>query len=483
MAPQLRHATAARVALAASAEHAASACAGDAARALGERGLPVEAVELDAAPEISARVIAFAPEAPPTPRLAARVARVCERAALAGRPVVMLAAHPQARAEQELETVCALAYLRAHGAIVCTDPDTWLESVALIAGFGIPSGSQVAIVAPPGTWLAASAAALAREAHGPSTRPPALASDTAKLGSTHIALVAREALTKSVPERVGNAMIIPVVGRAELIGDERRPVLVGLRAALGAATAVGRFAERLATGLGPAEPESPELAAIEPDHERFDRQLSNLGRRAGDHETKVLLASYGVDVTRQAVATTPSAATRIAKKAGYPVDVKPWGPDLPGEPDGCPVERGLTTAAEVRRAFASVAREAELADGTPVIVREAPPRGRDVSVRIARIGPLGWMTVVEAAGAPGPAAGPAPLRRADAMELARVVEATRADDPEPDRAALADALVRASYLVIDRADVIESLDLFRVLVFAKGNGAVVADAHAELCAR
>jgi acetyltransferase len=275
-------------------------------------------------------------------------------------------------------------------------------------------------------------------------------------------------------------MIVPVVGRAELLGEDRRTMLVGLRAALGAATAAGRFAERVAAGLGPADRDSPDLAAIEPDRERFDRQIANLGQRAGDHETKVLLASYGIEVTRQAVATTPSAATRIAKKAGYPVDVKPWGPDLPGERDGCPVERGLTTAAEVRRAFASVAQEADLADGTPVIVRESPPPGREVSARIARVGPLGWMTLVDAAGAPGPAAAPAPLRRSDAMELARLVEATRVGDPEPDRSALAEALVRASFLAVDRADVIERLDMHRIVVFAKGDGAVVADAHAEL---
>jgi len=480
MAPQLRHATAARVALAAGGEHATSECAGDAARALAERGLSVEAVDLDAAPELAARVIAYAPAAPPSPALAARVARICERAALAGRPVVLLASYPRQGPDKELESACALAYLRSYGAIACADPDVWLETIALIAAYGVPSGPRLAVVAPPGTWVAASASALAREAHGPSSRPPEVACDTAKMGAADIALVAREALSPPIPDRVGMATIVPVTARAELLGEDRRPTLVGLRAALGAATAAGQYAERLAAGLGPAELDAAEIGAISPDRDRFDRQLANLGQRAGDHETKVLLASYGIDVTRQAVATTPSAATRIAKKAGYPVEVKPWGPDLPGEPDGCPVEGGLTTAAEVRRAFASVAREAELPDGTPVIVREAPPRGRDVSARIERVGPLGWMTILEVAGAPAPAASPAPLRHSAALELASLVEATRAGDPAPDREALADTLVRASFMAVDRADVIERLDLHRIIVFGKGDGAVVADAHTEL---
>jgi hypothetical protein len=275
---------------------------------------------------------------------------------------------------------------------------------------------------------------------------------------------------------------VPVVVRGELADDSGgRPPLVGLRAAIGAAINAGRFGERIAAGLGPAPAE--ESAPLGADHERFDRQLDKLGKHAGDHESKVLLASWGIPVCRQAVATTASAATRIAKKAGYPVEIKPWGPEVMSEAEGCPVERDLGNAAEVRRAFAAVARQANLPETTPVIVRETPRPGREVRARITRLHDVGWTLLLDVATAPAVLAAPAPLRRVDAEELARALEATRAEDPTPDHDALADILVRASHLAVHNAEVVVELELGRILVHARGEGAVVVDARAILTAR
>jgi len=476
MAPQLRQVVAARVALAV--DGSVTELSRDAVRALAARGLAVDPTTLAEAPDSAARAIAFAPTEPPTPALAARIAEICARAARAGRPVVVLAAFPRGASQAELETAATLAYLRSFGAVIYRDPDVWLEAIALIAGFGVPAGPRVAVVAPPGTWLAAAASALARQELGPGARPPTVARDPDKLGPTDIVLVDRATVSSSMPDRVSRAAIIPVVGRAELLGDDRRLALVGFRAALGAATAAGELGERMAAGLGPAQ--EGDTAAAEPDLERFERQLEKLGGRAGDHEAKVLLAAYGIEVTRQAVATTPSAATRIAKKAGYPVELKPWGPGLPSEAEGCPVATNLANAADVRRAFLSVTRDADQPEGLAVIVRAAPPRGREARARIMPMASLGWMVIVDVVGAPGPVAAPAPLRTSEARRLARLVEATRAEDPEPDREALATTLVRASILATSHEDTIARLDLHRVIVFAKGDGAVVVDASAVL---
>jgi hypothetical protein len=336
----------------------------------------------------------------------------------------------------------------------------------------------VAVVAPPGSLLLASATALEREAVG--TRMPPIARDAARLGPSDIALVDRS-VAVDAPDRVGHTIVVPVVARGELAVDgDERPPLVGLRAAIGAALAAGRFAERVAAGLGPAsDGEADELGA---DRTRFERQLGKLGERAGDHETKVLLSSWGVPVSRQAVATTASAATRIAKKAGYPVEIKPWGPDVMSEGDGCPVERDLGTAAEVRRAFAAVARLADLPEGTPVIVRATPKGGREVRARITRLHELGWTVLLDVVSAAAVIAAPAPLRRVDADELARALEATRADDPAPDHDALAELLVRASHLAVSNDAVLE-LELGRILVHPRGEGALVVDARATLTAR
>ncbi|MDQ3366282.1 MAG: acetate--CoA ligase family protein, partial [Myxococcota bacterium] len=227
---------------------------------------------------------------------------------------------------------------------------------------------------------------------------------------------------------------------------------------------------------------SAELAI---DDERLQRQLAKLGREAGplgDHETKVLLAAYGVPITRQAVATTPSAAVKLARRAGFPVELKPWGHDLPTEPAGCPVERNVTSDALVRHAFTAVliAAGKSTTDNTAVIVRETPPHGRDLSVVFLKLPALGWTVVLEAPGAVQLAAAPAPLRLIDAQTLAAQVVSSRSGEPDLDRAGLANVMRRVSHLVADLDARIARLELPRVVVGGRGARTLVVDAVAEL---
>jgi hypothetical protein len=450
--------------------------ADDVVKILTRRGAVCQRVALEDALDAPAGVIGLALREPPTPAQAAQLAPLCARAARSARPLVMLACFPRALGARGDVLAACLATLRSHGAILCPDPDAWLEALILVGGFGLPPGPRVAVVAPPGSWISASAQFLASEAAALGARVASLLPDVGKLGPTDVVLLDREEMARLSAERSSAALLLPLVGRSELVGDDDRRVLVGLRAALAATGAAGRLRERLATGLGPADP--AEASSLDVDQDRFARQVAKLGGRAGDHETKVLLAAWKIPITRQAVATTPSAATRIAKRAGYPVELKPWGPDAPSELDGCPVERDLATAADVRRAFAALGKSAGQPAGAPVIVRETPPAGRELRARVATVGELGLTVLVDVAGAPGPIAAPAPLRAIDAEELARHVEASRLGDAQPDRAALADLLRRASFLACHER--IESLDLCRIIAAARGDGVLVADARATL---
>jgi len=409
----------------------------------------------------------------------AELAGACASGARAGRPLILLVPPAPARGDGAIERAASLAHLRAAGGAVVSDPDVWIEAMALVALFGAPRGPRAALVAGEGSLLAAQADAVVADAEAIGARAAELAADP-------------DAPTDAVlhdpglePGRATMALSVPVIARAELWPGEA-PALFGLRAALGAVLAVGRAADRAAIGLGPASRDARAELAIDAD--RLRRQVDKIGpwdRRIGDHETKVLLASYGVPVTRQAVATTPSAAIRVAKKAGFPVEIKPWAADTPSERVGCPVERGVGTAAEVRRAVAAVLGAAGLptgeADGAAVIVRETPPHGREVAAWIERLGALGWTVVVDVPGAAGPTAAPAPLRVVDATALANHLASTRSGDPEPDRVALANLLRRASHFVVDHEDVIERLDLGRIVV--GGTRTLVVDASITLRAR
>ncbi len=439
------------------------------ARILRARGLTVKQQGIDEAPgEASvaiAKVLSAVPSAAETFALGKDIAAHAKQ----GQPPALYLPPAQRKRGKADEYAACTALLRANGAVVTSDPEVWVEAVVLLAAYGAPSGPSVAIVAAPDSWLAAAAAAQARRAERLGERFTALASAPSQISATDIVLA--DASMLNSPKSATRTFVVPLAGHAHetAVG----PALVGLNNALAASELCGQARQRIAVGRGPA----PSPGSLEKlDQERFQNQLGKLSEQVGDHECKVLLSSYGVNITRQAVATTPSAAGRIAKKAGYPVEIKAWGPTQPSETEGAMVVRGIDTAAEVRRAFASVCARTQC---DAVIVRETPMAGRELRVSIREHSALGLVVYVYQEGYTEAAAGMAPLQRLDATSLAHQVVASRSGDSDPDWSALADLLVAASHLVADNERV-RSLELSRVIVGSEGQGALVVDAKATL---
>ena len=418
-------------------------------------------------------IVAWAIEAPPTPTATLELAHACARAAAAGRPVCLLVPPPRGHGRAAIERAAALAYLRSHGAALGHDVDAWLEAVVALVRFGMPNGPYTAVIAPPGSWLEAQTQVIVAEAEAAGTRPPQVGRHEEPTD-----VVLYDPMLGLPPSKLPG-LHIPVVARPEL-SDPELAVLYGARAAIGAISVLGRAAERMTVGLGPADAHASAELSI--DRERIDRQLAKLTHgRVGDHETKTLLLAYGAPITRQAVAMTPSAAVKLARKVEYPVEIKPWGHDLPTEPEGCPVETDVTSDALVRRAFAAVLAAAGRLptrnNTQAVIVRERPPLGRDLAVSFVNLPALGWTVVLDG---PQVAAAPAPLRLVDAQALAAAVVSSRAGDPEPDRAGLANLLRRVSHFAVDLGDRLVRVELPRVIVGGRGSRTVIADAWCEL---
>jgi hypothetical protein len=439
--------------------------------ALRARG--IEARLADAHDEATDDLVALALETLPTAAKAVELAGSCVRAAAQGRPMCILAPPPRGAGRTAIERAAALAYLRANGAVLGHDVDAWLECVVALVVFGLPRGPKVAVIAPAGSWLEAQTLALVTEAEGAGARAPQLASEyKAKAEPTDVVLFDPD-LTPAPATLPGSALAMHVVGRGELAHGE--PMLYGMRGALGAIDMLGRAAERIAAGVGPAG--SDDEVEREIDRERLGARLAKLAgmTRVGDHDTKGLLKAYGVAITRQVVETTPSGAVKGARRVGYPVELKPFGNNIPTEREGCPLERDVTSDARVRSAFSSVLGGATQG---AVIVRETPPLGRDIAAQFIRLPSLGWTVVLEINGQV--VAAPAPLRPVDAAALAAAVVASRAGDAEPDRAGLANLLRRASHLVADLGDRLERLELPRIVVGGRGSRTVVVDAWCEL---
>jgi hypothetical protein len=446
--------------------------------ALRARGIDAK---LTTAPLGDDDVIAWALETPPSTARAVELAAACNRAAEAGRPIVLLSPPARGSGRPAIERAAALSYLRAQGAALSHDVDAWLEAVVMLVRYGLPQGPRAAVIAPEGSWLAAQATAIALDAEAVGARTPLAAPDE----PTDVVLYDPE-LGK--PPRSTPGLHVPVVPRREL-AEHVEDALFSARAALGAVEILGAAAERIAVGLGPApQAASAELAI---DVELRTRQMVRNQRdfassRIGDHETKTLLRSYGVPITRQGVAMTPSAAVKLAREIGYPVEVKMWGPTAPTEPAGCPIEKNVTSDALIRQAFATITLNAWA--GSPrhgvrqeqveaAIVRETPPSGRDVTVSFVKLPDLGWTVVLDG---PHVAAAPAPLRLIDAQLLAAHVVSSRSGESDLDRAGLANVMRRASHLVVDLDSQLARLDLPRVVVGGRGARTVVVDAFAEL---
>lgn len=456
------------------------------AQALGARGVTLEAFPRagkaiqniseyrssasDRHPDICCMIL----DSVPQPEVAVALGNViAEYAKRSGPPVLLiplplLAQSTQSSTGSSDEHAASMALLRGRGAIVLRDPDVWIECIVLLAAHGLPPGPHGAIVAHPGAWLALAAAALQTRAEAVGERFSPLAAGLDPDATTDFVLVDAEL---DLGETSGRVLPIPV-GATGTAAD--RFSLIGLANALCAAEAAGQASRRITAGDGPATSEDAPDEDI--DQGRFERQLDKLSTAAGDHECKVLLSSYGVPITRQAVATTPSAATRIAKKAGYPVEVKAWGPDMPSEPEGAVVLSDVHTAADVRRAFSTICSKAHC---EAVIIRETPAPGREVRIHIRPVGNLGTVCFLYQQGQRAPAAALAPLRPIDAQAMARHVVASRAGDKDPDWDALASLLIHASHMVSENARLV-AVELNRVIVRTQGDGAVVVDARATL---
>jgi acyl-CoA synthetase (NDP forming) len=189
-------------------------------------------------------------------------------------------------------------------------------------------------------------------------------------------------LTKPLAWLVHAASTASATQMAEL-RDMGIPVLMGTETGLRATRHVLEYAafqrERAARG----EP-APARASADAEPARATIAASN--GPLGEHESKALLAAYGLTVTREARAETLDEARRAAGEIGYPVALKTATGDLHKTERGG-VRLDIADEAALRRAYA----ELEAALGAAVLVAEMVPPGVELLLGVvddAQFGPL-----------------------------------------------------------------------------------------------
>jgi acyl-CoA synthetase (NDP forming) len=209
-------------------------------------------------------------------------------------------------------------------------------------------------------------------------------------------------------------------------------------------------------------------------------------RTLTEHDSKELLAAYGIPVTREEVVASAAAAAKAATAIGYPVVLKASSADLAHKSDLGLVRLGLTSAREVRDAYSELAAHS----GGDVLVAEMVDDGVECVLGVSRdelFGPtimLGLGGVLVEVLRDVTFRVP-PFDRAEARRMveelagAALLRGTRGR-PRADVRALVDAIMRLQRLAVDHAGRLAELDINPLLVRPTGQGVVALDALAVL---
>ena len=193
-----------------------------------------------------------------------------------------------------------------------------------------------------------------------------------------------------------------------------------------------------------------------------------------EHDSKQLLAAYGVPVTREAVAGSAAAAVKAASAIGYPVVLKASSAAIAHKSDRGLVHVGLASAKAVREAYARIAPHS---DGE-VLVSEMVTGGTECVVGVSQdelFGPvvmfgLGgvFVEVFEDVTFRVPPFDAAEARRmVDEVRGARLLRGARGR-PKGDIRALVDTIMKVQRLAIDNAGRLAELDINPLVVLPKG---------------
>jgi succinyl-CoA synthetase beta subunit len=200
-----------------------------------------------------------------------------------------------------------------------------------------------------------------------------------------------------------------------------------------------------------------------------------------EHESKQLLAQYGVPIAPERIVATPDEAAAAAGELRLPVVVKLTGPGVAHKTERGLVRLGLDSDAAVHVAATELLAAAVADDGDVELLVAPMVRGlRELIAGVHTDAQFGACVMVGFGGILAEAVADvvfrlAPIDRVDASEMLDELRGQRLlgelrGEPAVDRAALADVLCALSRCVADRADV-RSIDVNPLII---SNGSPVA---------
>jgi acetyltransferase len=202
-------------------------------------------------------------------------------------------------------------------------------------------------------------------------------------------------------------------------------------------------------------------------------------RTLSEHDSKQLLARYGVPLAREALAGDATAAAREAAGIGFPVALKLCGEAIAHKTERDLVRLGLADTESVQRAAEELLAKRRPEDGdVRLLVAEMVRGRRELIAGFVRDPQFGPCVLLGLGGILTEALGDAvfalaPLARAEALALPGRLRASHLlvrsfrGEPAVDPGALADVLVGLGRLAAERPDVV-SVDVNPLIVRADG---------------
>jgi acetate---CoA ligase (ADP-forming) len=241
---------------------------------------------------------------------------------------------------------------------------------------------------------------------------------------------------------------------------------------------------RLAEGFATARPRSAaQDAAI--------TQALGLGRATlSESESKRLLAAWGVASAREVMVGSAEEAVVAAERLGFPVALKVDSPDILHKTEAGVVRLGVVDTAQVRASYAQVLASARAhapqARITGVSVQEMVRDGVEVIIGVSYDPQLGPVLLFGSGGVMvevynDVALRRCPITRSEAQAMIAEVKGARLlrgfrGRPAADVEALADTLVRVSWLAMQMEGRLAELDINPLMVLPAGQGVKAVDA-------
>ena len=282
--------------------------------------------------------------------------------------------------------------------------------------------------------------------------------------------------------------LVDVYPAVEILQRHGVPTFTFPEDAMRALAAKAEFAEWVRRPISDYRQFEVDRAAVE---KLFIRQFAEQRTQLVELPALEALKHYGFPTVPYALAKNAEEAVAAAGKIGYPVVMKICGPTILHKTDVGGVRLNLTNEDEVREACEGITSSVRGHFGDDIeiwglLVQKMLAKGKEIILGMTRDPNFGPLLMFGLGGIYTEALRDvafrlAPMRENVAMDMVkgirsyRLLEGVRGEAPS-DLPAVTECLLRLSQLVTDHP-LIQELDINPLMVYARGEGAVVADAR------